>query len=114
MGICWEVSTFWFRVAFGSMLVPFAERRKWKAFLANATSFEEWSQAARELDRLEGRDRWKSTDRCEFYDHELVNSRLEQLKHAQEMEDFAAICFLLRTSIYYSSYKAFRSIKELW
>jgi hypothetical protein len=45
-----------------------------------------------------GKDAWKMAPRSSDYDYDLVQTRLQQLQSAHEMEDEAAISFLLRTS----------------
>lgn len=46
-----------------------------------------------------GKTRWKYEQKCDDYDYELIQSRLEQLQRAREMCDEAALIFLLRTSL---------------
>ena len=48
--------------------------------LAQASSYEEWQQAAREHDRVSGMDAWKQTDESEDYDYADIGRRLQELR----------------------------------
>lgn len=81
------------------MVTPVQEKRKWQQRMSDARSYQQWAAAAAELDRIEGKHRWRRERTSSYYDYELVQSRLEQLQRAREMNDEAAITFLLRTSL---------------
>ena len=67
--------------------------------MERASSYEQWHAAALELDRLEGKERWKDDPRSPLYDHELIATRLSQMRRARETGDTASSLFLLRTSL---------------
>lgn len=53
--------------------------------MANAQTYEEWEAAARMLDELEEHDAWKaSTEGNEFYNPDLITSRLKDLEQARQ------------------------------
>lgn len=64
-----------------------------------ALSYEEWHQAAQELDRLEGHDGWKSVPDSPDYDVDLVESRRRQLDEARRRGEVDRMLFLVRTSL---------------
>lgn len=64
-----------------------------------ATTYEQWSDASRKLDELEGKDKWKRDPLSPHYDYELIQDRLHQLRKAREKGDLSTMIFLLRTSI---------------
>lgn len=45
-----------------------------------------------------GNEKWKDETISMDYDYELIQTRLSQLQTARELNDLAAISFLLRTS----------------
>jgi hypothetical protein len=80
--------------------------------LLNATSYDEWAQAALELDIHEGkfdsvdsfsstlgREAWKDDPRSTDYNYELVRKRLNELHEARIAGDLGKVLFLLRTSL---------------
>ncbi len=52
-----------------------------------ATSVNEWCTAARELDRLEQRDKWKGVDESPYYDHGLVSETIDALRKCKSSGD---------------------------
>ncbi|KAI9291117.1 patatin-domain-containing protein [Neoconidiobolus thromboides FSU 785] len=67
--------------------------------MASATNFEQWASAASLLDQYEGKNDWKNDPTSEFYDYELLHSRLTQLRKARAENDYHALIYLLRTSL---------------
>lgn len=51
--------------------------------MAEAMGYDEWADAARALDSLEGGDRWKADPRSADYDWELVQTRLREMQRAR-------------------------------
>ncbi len=64
-----------------------------------ATSYEEWREAATELDKVEGNDVWKYESDSSEYDANLVQARLRQLDEARLSRDVSRMLFLIRTSL---------------
>jgi len=52
-----------------------------------------------ELDTIDGNDVWKSTPESLYYDHTLLQRRLEELNHARISGDPTRMLLLLRTSL---------------
>ncbi|GAQ37682.1 hypothetical protein AtubIFM55763_006682 [Aspergillus tubingensis] len=65
----------------------------------NAVTYEEWRDAASELDELENNSAWKETFECPDYDPHLVLDRLKQLDDARINCDISRMLFLIRTSL---------------
>ena len=65
----------------------------------NATSYNEWLQAAQKLDEIEGHDRWKLQDESEFYDANLIRQRLEDMRRLEADNDIQGIMFHLRSGM---------------
>ena len=64
-----------------------------------ATTYEDWTAAATELDRLEGHDEWKLERDSAEYDFAVVEARLKQLDEARINCDLKRMLFLVRTSL---------------
>ncbi|KAI9262753.1 acyl transferase/acyl hydrolase/lysophospholipase [Sporodiniella umbellata] len=75
-------------------------RSQYEHLLKTATTYEEWAEAAVELDRLEGLNEWKEDMASPDYDWELVKARLDQLREIRKLDKGqAAMIFALRTSL---------------
>ncbi|KAJ4291439.1 Lipase 5 [Collariella sp. IMI 366227] len=71
------------------------------ARMETATTFEDWQNAARELDHLEGNDAWKLDDQhrdCEF-DPDLIRAKMEELDTARTDCDMSAMMYLIRSCL---------------
>ncbi|PWY93517.1 patatin-domain-containing protein [Aspergillus sclerotioniger CBS 115572] len=82
-------------------LLAEAEDRKQVLYLKkqNAVTYDEWREAASELDALENNTVWKQTFDCPDYDPDLVQERLKQLEDARISCDISRMLFLIRTSL---------------
>ncbi|KAJ6089376.1 hypothetical protein N7467_004592 [Penicillium canescens] len=67
--------------------------------LANAQSYEEWEEAAFELDELLSKDLWRQNPVSRHYDYRLILGRLESLMGARESEDILTLVNLLRSGL---------------
>ncbi|KAI8912669.1 acyl transferase/acyl hydrolase/lysophospholipase [Gorgonomyces haynaldii] len=67
--------------------------------MKNAKTWNEWEQAASQLDHLTGRMEWKSINECEFYDYKLIRSRYHSLKKARVDVDVHAMIYSLRSGL---------------
>ncbi|KGO65111.1 Patatin/Phospholipase A2-like protein [Penicillium italicum] len=67
--------------------------------LANAQSYEEWEEAAFELDELQSKDLWRQNPVSRHYDYRLILGRLEALMSARESEDILTLVNLLRSGL---------------
>ncbi|KAG1139955.1 hypothetical protein G6F37_010344 [Rhizopus arrhizus] len=81
-------------------LVNSNKKTYFEHLLKTATSFEDWSEAASELDELEGLNEWKEKMDSPDYDWELIKARLDQLREIRKLnKGQAAMIFALRTSL---------------
>jgi predicted acylesterase/phospholipase RssA len=74
--------------------------KKYELDLAEATSYEEWSRAARELDHLEGLDKWREEPESEDYDCKLLASRVKLLRSLRRRKDVDRLIFRLREELH--------------
>ena len=58
-----------------------------------------WKELNRQLDELEGHDKWKLKELSREYDYKLIKSRLNNLKIVSESEGISSIMFLLRAGL---------------
>lgn len=68
--------------------------------LAEATSYSEWYEAALELDRHEGRDKWREELESDDYDYRLLASRVRVLKKLRRNRDVDRTIFRLREELH--------------
>ena len=54
--------------------------RTWQQALVDATSYQEWYEAASTLDQLENRDAWRYRKSSSDYNYELIDERLNKLR----------------------------------
>jgi len=55
--------------------------------LHQATSYQEWQEAAQQLDEYLGNEKWKRLDRYSYYDHQTVRRVTSQLAQLQQNAD---------------------------
>ena len=68
--------------------------------LASATNYAEWYEAASELDRHEGRDKWREELESDDYDYRLLASRVRILKRLRRKQEFDRTIFRLREELH--------------
>lgn len=68
--------------------------------LEHASSYEEWSEAAKALDRRNGKDRWAKQDESRDYDFKLIRSRLETIRAFRRQQDNEGLLFHLNEGIH--------------
>ena len=68
--------------------------------MATATNYEDWYAAACELDRLEGRDKWRLVKESERYDYRLLASRVTILRKLRKQRDVDRLMFRLREELH--------------
>ena len=68
--------------------------------LAQASSYEDWQQAAREHDRVSGMDAWKQTDESDHYDYADIGRRLQELRDLRARGDDMGLLFVLNEGIH--------------
>lgn len=74
-------------------------RNRLRYRLANAQTYEEWEEAAFELDELLSMDLWRQNPTSRHYDYRLILGRLEALMSAREDEDVLTLVNLLRSGL---------------
>ncbi|KAL1999032.1 hypothetical protein VTN02DRAFT_5160 [Thermoascus thermophilus] len=67
--------------------------------LATAKTFEEWEEAAFQLDELMSTDLWRQNPTSKHYDYRLIHGRLEAIINAREEEDILTLVNLLRSGL---------------
>ncbi|CAO3644101.1 unnamed protein product [Mucor fragilis] len=75
-------------------------RSYYEHLLKTATTYDAWCEAATKLDEMDGADRWKRETASPDYDHELIKTRLDQLRQIRKTnKGQSAMIFALRTSL---------------
>lgn len=67
--------------------------------LACAQSYEEWEEAAFQLDELLHTDLWRQNASSKYYDYKLMNERRRAIIKAREEEDILGLVNLLRSGL---------------
>jgi predicted acylesterase/phospholipase RssA len=75
-------------------------KAKYEKALASATSYDQWYEAALELDKLDKLDQWRDDDASEEYDHRLIASRVRLLRKLRKDRNFDLIIFRLREELH--------------
>lgn len=57
---------------------------------------DEWFRKAREIDELTGANLWKQKKESDFYDYNLIQSRLEDMKNLYEKKNYQELMYLIR------------------
>lgn len=68
--------------------------------MANATTYEEWKEAAQAYDARNGLERWKQYEKSTRYDYASIRRRLEQMEVFREAEDNHGLLFTLNEGIH--------------
>ncbi|KAG0274611.1 hypothetical protein BGZ95_009615 [Linnemannia exigua] len=97
--VAYAVGKHWSKKIYESLLNSHDPRAYYTHLLSAATNYEQWSEAAIVLDRLQGKDKWKNDPRSPHYDYEMLQERLSQLKTARGSGDLGEMIYLLRTSL---------------
>lgn len=71
-----------------------------EAGLARASSYGEWAEAARGLDRLSGKDRWRAADASDHFDYRSIRRRLERLNELFAAGDDQGLLYTLNEGIH--------------
>ncbi|KAK3695091.1 acyl transferase/acyl hydrolase/lysophospholipase [Podospora appendiculata] len=93
-----DIVRFWHR-----KLIAWLHRRApidiWLEILHTATDFEEWDEAALQLDNLLGLDIWRNNPTSRHYDYRLIHERLARIHDARDDGDIHALVNLLRSGL---------------
>jgi predicted acylesterase/phospholipase RssA len=74
--------------------------KKYEIALAEATSYEQWHEAALALDHLDGGDRWRDKAESPDYDYKLIASRVKLLRQLRRRKDVDRLIFRLREELH--------------
>lgn len=74
---------------------------KYRKAMAEAKRYEEWQDAALELDYLEGHVEWKETYASDLYDYELIHDRLMELRGMRQRRDYSGLMRGLREGLHH-------------
>jgi len=74
--------------------------KKFKRAMAQASSYEEWKEAALVLDEKDGLNRWKLIDQSRRYDYVSIRMRLDRLRALRTRHDNRGLLFSLNEGIH--------------
>ncbi|KAG0230565.1 hypothetical protein BGW42_000869 [Actinomortierella wolfii] len=97
--VMYNVGRHWSKKIYDSLQRSRDPKAYYSHLLKAATNYEQWSEAAVIMDRLQGKDAWKNNPVSPHYDYELLQERLDQLVAARQSGDLGSMIFLLRTSL---------------
>ncbi|RDW75052.1 patatin-like phospholipase [Coleophoma cylindrospora] len=93
-----DVLFFWQR-RFISWLTRKRPVEVWFDILRDAQTYEEWEEAAFQLDVLLGNDLWRQNPTSKYYDYRLIHERLQSIIIAREEGDVQQLVNLLRSGL---------------
>ncbi|KAH6678348.1 hypothetical protein B0J14DRAFT_505587 [Halenospora varia] len=93
-----DVLFFWHR-RFLSWLTRKKPARVWFDILRDAKTYDEWEEAAFQLDVLLGNDLWRQNPTSKYYDYRLIHERLQSIIIAREEGDILQLVNLLRSGL---------------
>ena len=68
--------------------------------LVKATPYRQWAEAARDLDRRSGKQRWRESDASDHFDHRSIRRRLERLIELRASGDSKGLLYTLNEGIH--------------
>jgi TAG lipase/steryl ester hydrolase/phospholipase A2/LPA acyltransferase len=71
-----------------------------EALMENASSYDEYKQAAEAHDELSGAKRWKAKDASKDYDYPLIRKRVQRIKRARSAGDAAGLMYILHEGLH--------------
>lgn len=90
-------------VACDGRMNPVITQRKLKNLqkqMDKATSYQEWSEAARAHDEASGQKRWRQVDHTSQYDYAQIRLRLDKLRSLRSRHDYQGLLFTLNEGIH--------------
>ncbi|GMM29927.1 triacylglycerol lipase [Martiniozyma asiatica (nom. inval.)] len=69
-----------------------------KAKQSNAVTYNEWLSVSLALDKIEGKEKWKSTKESDLYDWELLEKQLNKMKEYRGNGNYEKLLYIIRTS----------------
>ena len=74
--------------------------KRTKEQMDRASTYEQWSSAAREHDELSGQARWRQVDQTNQYDYAQIRLRLDKLRSLRSRHDYQGLMFTLNEGIH--------------
>ncbi len=68
--------------------------------MADASSYKEWQEFAKEHDYASGAEEWKRKEKSNSYDHANIRSRLSTLRDLRARQDYSGLLFALNEGIH--------------
>merc|ERR1712000_179700 len=93
-----DVLLFW-QIRFFRWLTRRKPVEVWFDILRAAKVYEEWEEAAYQLDVLLGNDLWRQNPTSKYYDYRLIHERLQSIIVAREEGDILQLVNLLRSGL---------------
>lgn len=78
----------------------FSSTKKYEKSMSQASSYEEWSEAARKHDRASGMSRWKIMDQSRRFDYVSIRIRLDRLRALKSKHDDHGLLLALNEGIH--------------
>ncbi len=78
----------------------FSATKRLQATMDMATSYEEWSEAAKAHDKASGVDQWRASDESKYFDYKSIRRRFERLKKMRAAGDCAGVLFALNEGLH--------------
>ncbi|KAG5189830.1 acyl transferase/acyl hydrolase/lysophospholipase [Tribonema minus] len=97
--ITWNMATAAYGHMMGRMNRKHRALKEAHAALRLAQNYEEWKQAAERLDELENHTEWRNRPDSLLYDHELLQSQIDELNAMMQRQDVFGLMFRLRGSL---------------
>jgi len=74
--------------------------KRQRVAMHEATTYDEWQEAANAYDRKSGMDKWKASDESPHFDHVSIRRRLERLRKLRAKGDNAGLLFALNEGVH--------------
>jgi NTE family protein len=75
--------------------MSFRSKRKYTIAMDQATSYEQWKEAALAYDAATGMDRWRMRDQSSQFDNVSIRIRLDRLRSLRARHDYRGLLFTL-------------------
>ncbi|KAH8599025.1 hypothetical protein B0O99DRAFT_614792 [Bisporella sp. PMI_857] len=93
-----EVALYW-QTRFFKWITRKKPVEVWFEVLRDATTYEQWEEAAFQLDVLLGNDLWRQNPTSKYYDYRLIHERLQSIIIAREEGNVLQLVNLLRSGL---------------
>jgi TAG lipase / steryl ester hydrolase / phospholipase A2 / LPA acyltransferase len=97
--ITWNMATTASGRLLGRLNRKHRDLKEARAAMRDARDYEEWKLAAEKLDELEGHHEWRIRPDSLLYDHEVLQSQIDELNAMMQRQDVFGLMFRLRGSL---------------